>query len=221
MGINSSTIGKRRSIVPIDCRVPQAITPPDYEYRLTQASHLQRIAQIARKQTRGSSLDWQDALQAAQIKLIVAIRAGKFTRGTEADFDRWAATVARCEIVDLVRKSKCRDCDSLDRLLTSNLTMLDSIADPVDLLDSLATADLVVRVRAGIATIDRCYPDRGYSKLWAGKVKDLNQTELARELGVTQSAISKRWQELLTRLAVELDLDRHPSTDRTRSQQQW
>jgi RNA polymerase sigma factor (sigma-70 family) len=221
MGVKYSTVGKQRSILPIDYTRQQAITPPDYEYRLTGASHLQRIAQIARKQTRGSSLDWQDALQAAQIKLIVAMRAGKFTHGTEADFDCWAATVARCEIVDLVRKAKYRDCASLDRLLTADLTILDTIAAPIDLLDSIATADLVCRVRAGIAAIDRRYPDRGYGKLWAGKVNDLTQTELARELGVTQSAISKRWQELLKRLAVELDLDRHPSIDRTRSPQQW
>jgi RNA polymerase sigma factor (sigma-70 family) len=220
----SATIDRhldRQSISPTQRMELRVATTPDYEYRLTAPAHLQQIAQIARKQTRGSSVDWQDALQAAQIKLILAIRAGKFTHGTAADFDRWAATVARCEIIDLVRKAKCRDCESTDRLLTDNLTMLDTIADPCDLLDSLTTADLVLRVRAAIVALDRRYPDRSYARLWLGKVNDLTQTELARELSVTQSAISKRWQELLARLAVELDLDRDVASDRTRSVQDW
>jgi RNA polymerase sigma factor (sigma-70 family) len=194
---------------------------PNYEWRLSAPEHRQRLAQIAHKQTRGSSVDWQDACQAAQLKLLLAIRARKFRSGSLADFDRWAMTVAKCEIVDLVRRAKCREYESTDRSIAYNLTVIDTIADPIDLLDTVATADLVVRVRAAIVTLDRRYPDRAYYRLWQGKLKDLTQAELARELGVTQSAISKRWQELLTRLAVELDLDRTSAADRARSAQNW
>ena len=128
---------------------------PNYEQRLTTPAHLDRIEQIARKQTRGSNVDWQDALQTAQIKLIVSIRAGKFSYGTEQDFDRWATTVARFEIIDLVRKSKCREWDSIDRALVDNLTVLETISDPFNPLTALETADLVVRVRAAILDLDK------------------------------------------------------------------
>jgi RNA polymerase sigma factor (sigma-70 family) len=190
-----------------------ATTQPNYEQRLTDPAHLNRIAQIARKQTRGSNIDWQDALQSAQLKLITAIRAGKFTYGTEQDFDRWATTVARFEIIDLVRKSKCRECDRTDRILTANLTILDTIA--------LETADLVYRIRAAIINLDRRYPDRSYYQLWLGKVNEQTQAEIAQGLGLTQSAISKRWQELLLRLTIELDLAPSPTIDRTRSDLDW
>jgi RNA polymerase sigma factor (sigma-70 family) len=196
-------------------------TQPNYEDRLTNPAHLDRIAQIARKQTRGSNIDWQDALQTAQIKLIVSIRAGKFTYGTEQDFDRWATTVARFEIIDLVRKSKCREWDSIDRLLANNLTVLDTIVDPLNSFTALETADLVVRVRAAIIDLDKLYPDRSYYQIWWGKVNEQKQTEIAKELGLTQSAISKRWQELLLRLTLVLELEPSPTADRTRSTQEW
>jgi DNA-directed RNA polymerase specialized sigma24 family protein len=76
-----------------------------YEYRLTQSAHIDRINQIARKQTRGSNVDWEEAVQVAQLKLLTAVRAGKFRQGNEQDFDRWASTVARFAIIDLVRKT--------------------------------------------------------------------------------------------------------------------
>lgn len=191
------------------------------EERLTTPSHLHQITQIARKQTRGSSVDWQDAMQSAQIKLLSAIRAGKFREGTIADFDRWAATVAKCEIIDLVRRSKCHVWESFDRPIADNLSVLDTIADSVDLLESLAANEFAYRVRAAIVVLDKRYPDRGYTRLWWGKMREIKQTELARELGITQGAISKRWQELLSRLAVELDLAPTVTVDRTRSSQVW
>jgi RNA polymerase sigma factor (sigma-70 family) len=196
-------------------------TAVNYEERLTAPAHLEAIAQIARKQTRGSSVDWQDAMQAAQIKLIGSIRAGKFTYGTERDFARWATTVARFEIIDLVRKSKLRECDSTDRPLADNLTLLDTIVDRFNPFAALETADLVDRVKAAIIDLDKLYPDRSYYQLWLGKVNDRTQAEIAQKLGLTQSAISKRWQELIIRLTIELELAPAPSADRTRSDREW
>jgi RNA polymerase sigma factor (sigma-70 family) len=199
----------------------RSTTALNYEYRLADPSHLARISQIARKQTRGSTVDWQDALQTAQLKLIVSIRAGKFTYGTEQDFDRWAMAVTRFEIIDLVRKSKCREWESLDRPLADNLTLLDTIADPLNSFTTVEIADLVIQVKTAIINLDRLYPDRSYYQLWLGKVNEQTQAEIARGLGLTQSAISKRWQELLCRLTIELGLDSLPNVDRTRSSQQW
>jgi RNA polymerase sigma factor (sigma-70 family) len=198
-----------------------AAISPNYEDRLTDPANVQRMTQIARKQTRGSTVDWQDALQSAQFKIVTAIRAGKFTCGTKLDFDRWAATVARFEIIDLVRKSKCREWDSLDRPLAPNLTLLDTIADPHNVFTAMEEADLSLRVKTIIIALDQRYPHRSYYDLWLGKVNEKNQTEVAKELGLTQSVISKRWRELFALLAIELGLDSSPSQDRTRSDREW
>ena len=196
-------------------------TEPNYEDRLTDPAHLERVEQIARKQTRGSNVDWQDAIQTAQVKLVVSIRSGKFSYGTEQEFDRWASTVARCEIIDLVRKSKCREWDSIDRPLADNFTVLDTIADPFNPFTALETADLVLRIKSEIINLDKRYPDRAYYQLWLGKVNEQTQAQIAQQLGLTQSTISKRWQELLLRLTIELGLDSLQQTDRTRSTQEW
>jgi RNA polymerase sigma factor (sigma-70 family) len=207
--------------IDLQVRGNHAATGIDYKQRLTNPAHLERIAKIARKQTQGSNVDWQDALQTAQMKLIVSIRAGKFRYGTEQDFDRWAMTVARFETIDLVRKSKCQEWDSLDRPLADNLTLVDTIADPLDSFTTIEIADLAVRVKTAISNLDRLYPDRSYYQLWLGKVNEQTQAEIAKRLGLTQSAISKRWQELLCRLTIELGLDSLPKSDRTRSTQEW
>ncbi len=221
MGIQQlSSVYYQQQIAPIE-RVERHNIPPNYEYRLTDRAHIQRIAQIARKQTRGSNVHWEDAFQTAQLKLIVALRAGKFTQGKEHDLDRWAATVARFEIIDLVRKSKRHEWDSTDRPLSDNLAILDTIADPFDPSDAIDRADLVCRIRAAIVHLDALYPNRSYYRLWLGKVNDKKQAEIAQELNLTQSAISKRWQELLARLSIELRLESPPSIERTRSDIQW
>ncbi len=223
MGVQSFTTLERHQQSPIALgastnELKLSLRATSYEYRLTDPAHLARIAQIARKQTRGSQVDWEDALQSAQLKLIAAIRAGKFTHGAEHDFDRWAATVARFEIIDLVRRSRCRGWDSTDRVLSDRLTVLETIADDFNSFAALEEADLVFRVRKAIVDLDRLYPDRSYYRLWLSKVNERKQAEIAHDLGVSQSAISKRWQELLARLAIELDLN---PPDRTRSEQTW
>jgi RNA polymerase sigma factor (sigma-70 family) len=180
-----------------------------YEYRLTQSAHLDRINQIARKQTRGSNVDWEEAVQVAQLKLLTAVRAGKFRQGNEQDFDRWASTVARFAIIDLVRKEKAQS------------SLVIEPPDPFDALEALAQAEAVLAVRAAIKELDRQYPDRGYSLLWLGKVQEKKQSELAQELGLSQGAISKRWQELLHRLAVVLQDPLPSSQQRQRSPDNW
>jgi RNA polymerase sigma factor (sigma-70 family) len=198
-----------------------------YEYRLTAPDHIQRMTNIARKQTKGSGVHWQDGLQTAQLKLLVAIRAGKFKAGTERDFDRWAATVARFEIIDLLRKAKSREWESLDRPLAEGFTVLETIADPFDGLTAIDAADLICAVRAAVLRLDRRYPDRAYYRLWQGKIAEETQEAIAQALGLTQGAVSKRWQELLQRLATELtDLDAAGQETlresvRTRAEQQW
>jgi RNA polymerase sigma factor (sigma-70 family) len=216
---------QRLKIVSVPQDTIKLVITVNYEYRLTNPEHLQRITYIAKKQTRGSDVDWQDALQAAQLKLLMTVRAGKFVTGSERDFDRWAATVAKFEIIDLVRKANLQSWDSTDRLLADNLLLIEMMVDPADGLTAIERADLLSLVRATGLKLDALYPDRCYQRLWLSKVQEQTQAAIAQELGLTQSAISKRWQELLSRLATELNLIsdgvKIASSSRQRSDQQW
>jgi RNA polymerase sporulation-specific sigma factor len=174
-------------------------------------SHLenqQRINRIARKNTRGTAVSWEDAAQTAQTKLFQALTAGKFRQGGVQDFYHWAAMVARFAIIDLVRKEKKQNCTSLDQTIPgTNLPLLETIPDDLDLLDTVERTDLVSRAIDAISLLDKRYPNRGYKILCAGKLKGKSQAKIAADLGLkTQSAVSKRWHELLERLAKELGL---------------
>jgi RNA polymerase sigma factor (sigma-70 family) len=195
------------------------------EYRLSDPGHLRRITQIAHKQTRCTTVDWQDALQTAQLKLVKGLRAGKFT-GTEAEFDRWALTVAKFAIIDLVRRSMRYHTQSIDRLSEDNLAIIDTLTNFDDGLDNIESADFAWQVKEMVMSFDRLYPHRSYYRLWLGKVNDQTQAEIAQELGLTQGTISKRWQELIAHLSLELGMELAISKVssakiRVRSQQQW
>jgi RNA polymerase sigma factor (sigma-70 family) len=177
-----------------------------FENRLSDPEHLRRITQIAYKQTRCTNVDWQDALQTAQLKLIKGLRAGKFT-GTEAEFDRWALTVAKFAIIDLVRSSMRHHTQSIDRLSEDNLAIIDTLTNFNDEFAHIESADLAWQVWERVLYLDRLYPTRSYYQLWVGKVNDQSQAEIARELGLTQGTISKRWQKLITHLSLELGMD--------------
>jgi RNA polymerase sigma factor (sigma-70 family) len=199
----------------------------DGERLLRDREHRRRLEQIARKQTRGSGLHWEDAVQSAEIKLLQAVRAGKFRQGDAAAFYRWASSVARFEIIDLVRKDKRERCTSLDQTVCEGETSwLELVADDFNALDSLVRSDLVERAIAAIVAIDQAHPEKCFLQLWQAKLLDKRQSDLAAELGITQSAISKRWKELTQQLITHLgwqDLQPMPQTipNRQRSSTQW
>lgn len=193
---------------------------------LGDRQHQHRIERIARKNTKGTSVSWEDAVQAAQMKVFQEARAGKFARGSVEQFYRWATVVAKFAILDLVRQEKQQQWRSLDLPLPgTDVLLADTIADEFDLLDAVERADLVLRAIEAIRMLDGRYPQRGYLKLWQGKVGGKTQTQLAADLGITQGAVSKRWGELMARLARVLE--RFPeeicveSKLRTRSTQHW
>lgn len=180
---------------------------PNFEQCLTQSHHQIRIEKIARKYTKGTSISWEDAAQTAHIKVLEAVRAGKFRCGGIVEFYRWATTVARFEMIDLIRKEKQRHCISLDQPIAgTNLPLSETIADDFNLLDTVECADLIVKALDMVQILEHHYPDRHYLKLWQGQVQGKRQTELAVELGLTQSAVSKRWKELVHRIAEALGL---------------
>jgi RNA polymerase sigma factor (sigma-70 family) len=200
----------------------------DGEKLLTDRDHRRRLEQIARKQTRGSGVDWEDAVNAAQYKILKAFRSGKFRHGDADAFYRWASSVARFEIIDLVRKDKREHCTSLDQTIGSEgeTSWLEMVADDFNAFDSLVRSDLVERAIAAIHAIDQAHPEKCFLQLWQAKLTDKRQTELAAELGITQSAISKRWQELIHQLTTQLGWLEPPTrpipaATRQRSTQQW
>lgn len=178
-----------------------------HEQLLITSEHRQRIEKIARKHTRGTSISWEDAAQTAHKKVLEALKAGKFRKGKVKEFYHWAAIVARNEIEDLVRKEKRRNFLSLDETVPgTDLSRLETIADEFNSLDALERADFVLNAIDAIATIDRRYPHKHYLKLWQGLVQGKKQVQLVTELKISQGEISKRWKELVRRIAQELGL---------------
>jgi RNA polymerase sigma factor (sigma-70 family) len=168
---------------------------------------LKTIERIARKQTRGTRVFWEDAQQVAYEKVLQAMQAGKFRTGGVEEFYHWAATVARFAIIDLVRHEQQFHCQSLDQNIPgTDVPLSEAIADEFNLLDAYERADLVLKAFEAIADLNRLHPDRGYLKLWQAKIQGKSQAQLAAELGVTQGAISKRWKELCHNIAQRLGL---------------
>lgn len=168
-----------------------------YEQLLKTPEYQQRVERIARSQTRNTSSSWEDAAQAAHEKVFQATQAGKFQKGGVNEFYRWAVTVATFQIIDLVRKEKQPICQSLDQNIPgTDLPLSEAIADKFNLFDALERTDLINRAIDAIIELDRHYPKRGYVKLWQAQLQGKKQCQIAAELGVTQGAISKRWQEL-------------------------
>jgi RNA polymerase sporulation-specific sigma factor len=182
-------------------------TQSGFDRLLIDRDHQKRVERIARKHTRGTTLDWEDAAQTAHIKVLHAVNSGKFRCGGSQEFYRWAATVARFEIIDLVRKDKQRCWQSLDQpIVGTDLFLLDTIADDFNLLDTIERSDLLLKALEMLDKLDRQHPDRDYLKLWQGRVQEKTQTQISAELGLTQGAVSKRWKEMIHRLSQAMDL---------------
>jgi RNA polymerase sporulation-specific sigma factor len=187
-------------------------TPPDCnhncEHLLSAPEYRRRVERIALKYTRGCSISWQDAAQTAHMKVFQAVKGGHFHQGGVKEFYCWAATVARFEIIDLIRQHKQQNWQSLDQFIPgTDLPLIETIPDEFNLLDTVERADLVHRAIETIRVLDRRYPSRGYLHLWQGKIQGKTETQLAAELGVSQGEISKRLnKELVKRIAEELGL---------------
>jgi RNA polymerase sigma factor (sigma-70 family) len=176
--------------------------------RLTiDAEYEKVIAKIARKYTIGTSLSWEDAAQTAMMKVYEAVNAGKFHDGGKEEFQRWATVVARYEILNSVKKERLRNHQSLDAIIAgTDLPLVETIADEFNLLDAVTRADLIIKARQAIIDLDLRYGDRGYLKLWQLMVAGKNQTQQASALGISQGEVSRRWKELVGRVAIELGL---------------
>ncbi|BAY73820.1 hypothetical protein NIES25_02280 [Nostoc linckia NIES-25] len=178
-----------------------------YQEILLRSDYRQRLEKIARKYTRGTGLSWEDAFQIAHLKVFVAFQAGKFRQGSVEEFYYWAVAVARCAIIDFLRKESLRKYQSLDdNLPGTDMSLLETIPDEFNTLDAIERTDLILQALESIYKLDKCYPHLNYLKLWQGKVNGKTQTQIATELRISQGEVSKRWQELLRRIAELLGL---------------
>lgn len=195
-----------------------------FDYLLRDPEYQRMIEKIALKYTKGTSISWQDAAQTAHFKVFQALKAGHFCHRGVRDFYYWSATVARFEIIDLIRKHKYQNWQSLDQKIPgTDFSMLDTIPDPLNVLEAVERDDLVDQALEAITALDHRYPSRGYLKLWQGKVQGKTETQLAAELGLSQGEISKRLnKELPKRIAEELGvlqvIDIHRQQHRRRNQ---
>lgn len=167
------------------------------------------MQRIARKNTKGTSVLWEDAAQDAHVKVLQAARTRRFCQGRVRDFYRWAAVVAQNEIIDLVRREQRRQgfLKSLEQLIPgTDMPLWETIADDFNLSDAVERADLVLKAAEVVARIDQHRSSKGYLKLWRGRVQEKTQQQIAVEMGVAQGEISKRWKELSGRIAEELGL---------------
>lgn len=178
-----------------------------YQELLHDWNYCQKLEKIARKYTRGTSLSWEDAVQAAHLKIFQAVQFGKFQQGEIQQFNRWATTVAKCEIIDFVRKERLRNHQSLDcNLPETDIPLIDTISDEDNVLDAVERADLMMKAIEAINYIDQKYPEQKYLQLWQEKREGKTQTQIAAQLGVSQSEVCKRWQELVQLIAEFLGL---------------
>lgn len=190
------------------------------------------IEKIAKKQTRGTKILWEDAAQAACMKVWEAVQAGKF-QGGSVEFQHWAATVAKYTIIDLVRKENKFSLISLDRNIPgTDVPLIDTVADRLDLMDAVERADLILRIRNIVLNLDRRFPKKKYLYLYQGLSQGKKTTQIAKEQGITQGTISKRKWELIKLIAEELgllDIDnvkqqlksQSAAKIRPRSQEKW
>ncbi|MEA5569177.1 sigma-70 family RNA polymerase sigma factor [Anabaena sp. UHCC 0399] len=182
--------------------VSESVTP-----LIMDAKHQELISKIARKYTRGSSVSWEDAAQTAVMKVYEAVKVGKFHQGGVAEFQRWATVVARYEIINFVKKERLRNHQSLDATIVgTDLSFVETIPDESNLWDAVTRVDLMIRAKKAIVALDSRYSDRSYLQLWQLMVAGKNQTQQASALGISQGEVSKRWKELVGRVAMELGL---------------
>jgi RNA polymerase sigma factor (sigma-70 family) len=205
-----------------------------YQELLHDSHYQQKLEKIARKYTKNTGLSWEDGFQAAHLKIFQAVQAGKFQQGGVEQFYHWATTVAKCEMIDFVRKERLRNCQSLDcNIPQTDIPLLDTIPDEYNALDAVERADLIIQAIETIHQLDQSYPHQKYLQLWQSKIDGKTQTQVAAELGISQSEVCKRWQELVERITVMLGLlefedvkrnqqaIRKQKTERKRSTKQW
>ncbi|MGB3693400.1 MAG: sigma-70 family RNA polymerase sigma factor [Spirulinaceae cyanobacterium] len=187
-----------------DYRETKRTNAQDYLALLQDSRYLQRVERIARCNTRGTTIPWEDAAQTAHEKIILALRDNKF-HPEKGSFYHWSAKISKFAIIDLVRREQRKRHLSLDQKLAgTKFSWLDNIPSKGNLWATLEREDLLICLVEAIAQLDEYHPQRQYFQLWQGRMRGENQTQLAVALGTSQGTISKRWQELVSHINCEV-----------------
>jgi DNA-directed RNA polymerase specialized sigma24 family protein len=184
------------------------------------------VERIARKQTRLTSLSWEDAAQVAYEKIWRSTQAGKFRTGDVDDYCHWAVRVAYCAIFDYRRHFQGKPpLLSLDQpILGTDIPLVETLVYEFDGLDAIAKADLLCQTIAAITDLDRRYPKYRYLAIWQGLVQGKKQVDLAAELQINQPEICSRWRRIRHHVAAVCAQSAVPPTEhhvRQRSDEQW
>ncbi len=153
---------------------------------------------IARKRFLGQSHNWEDAAQAAFEKVLIEALNGNFTQGSLEKFNHWCSKVALNCILDLLRKIKTES----KFLQNKNPQIIDDVPD---IREDLETEDTNAQIQKAIIFIDQQNPKKLFLQIWQGLKLGKKQTEIAHDLGLKQSEVSKRIRELAVLVGKELD----------------
>jgi RNA polymerase sigma factor (sigma-70 family) len=179
--------------------------------------------QIARKQTRNTTVSWEDAAQAAYAKLWQATCDGKFRDGDLEDYCHWAARVCCFAILDFLQHSHQRQHPSLDQCLPgTDIPLIDTLADEFNALDAVERTELMSAILDIIADLDRDHPKNIHQDIWQALLLDKKQKDIAQELNVSTSDICRYWRKIREQVAKLYPGDEdNPNTDRRRSDKPW
>jgi RNA polymerase sigma factor (sigma-70 family) len=180
--------------------------------------------QIARKQTRNTTISWEDAAQAAYAKLWQATCDGKFRDGDLEDYCHWAARVCCFAILDFLQHSHQRQHPSLDQCLPgTDIPLIDTLADEFNALDAVERAELMSDILDIIADIDRQHATTLYTTIWQSLLLGKKQKEIAQDLVKDPSEISRCMSKIRKHVAqlYQPRDDDEPGTDRRPSDQPW
>jgi RNA polymerase sigma factor (sigma-70 family) len=182
------------------------------------------VAQIARKQTRNTPILWEDAAQAAYAKLWQATRDGKFRHGNLEDYCHWAARVCCFAILDFLQHSHNRQHLSLDQWLPgTEVPLVDTLVDEFNAMDALERAERLLNILNIITDLDRQHSTTIYTTIWNSLLLGKKQKEIAQDLKMGTSDISryvKKIRERVAQIYQSGDGDK-PDRVRTRSDDNW
>ncbi len=179
--------------------------------------------QIARKQTRNTTIPWEDAAQAAYAKLWQVTCDGRFSDGDLEDYCHWAARVSCFAIKDFIRHSHQRQHDSLDQCITgTDVPLIATLVDEFNAMDAVERTELMSNILDIIADLDRHHATTLYTTIWQSLLLGEKQKDIAQELDISTSDICRYWRKIREQVAKLYPGDEdNPDTDRGRSDHLW